>query len=400
MRRFAPTALVLGLLVFTPALGAAADFLGQWGSNGKGDGQFGGLGGIATDRQGHIYVADDQNSRVEKFTTAGAFIRSIGPAPGTEVRVDRMLFPEGIAVAPNGNLYVVEGSNRARISVWTPAGRFVTAFADFGSSDGQIDNPGQLAIDGSGAVYVADADNHRIEKFSADGRYVTSIGRGEGLFVSPDKLDAARSCDRSGREHLRKRRAYRRVQHYAADGRFLGSIGEFGSGPGQFQAPQGVAVAGDGSVYVADRALSTVQRFSASGRYLETLGRPGSGDGAFSHPTYLALDCKGSLYVADADNYRVARFGDRGAAPCGDAAADPSERLTVSVSGAARQHFGRTFAIVLGATCSRSCSLVVTGRVALPGGGSVAIHQAACRWRRAPPSDWRWRPPTPTSTSS
>ena len=196
------------------------DFLGQWGSNGKGDGQFGGLGGIATDRQGHVYVADDQNSRVVKFTTSGAFIRSIGAAPGTEVRVDRMLFPEGIAVAPNGNLYVVEGSNRARISVWTPAGRFVTAFADFGSSDGQIDNPGQLAIDGSGAVYVADADNHRIEKFSADGRYVTSIGRGEGLFVSPDKLSTPRGVAIGARARPARQRgapAHHHRQHPGFD---------------------------------------------------------------------------------------------------------------------------------------------------------------------------------------
>ena len=119
-----------------------------------------------------------------------------------------------------------------------------------------------------------------------------------------------------------------------------------------------------------------MQRFTAGGRYLETLGRPGSGDGAFSHPTYLALDCKGSLYVADVDNHRVQRFGDRGAASCGNAAADPSERLTLRVTGAARQHFAREFAIVLSAACSRTCSLVVTGRIAVPGGGSIAIRTA------------------------
>ncbi len=60
--------------------------------------------------------------------------------------------------------------------------------------------------------------------------------------------------------------------------------------------------------------------------------------------------------------------------PCGNAAADPSERLKLRVSGAARQHFGREFAILLQAACSRTCSLVVSGRITPPGGGSLALR--------------------------
>ena len=367
-------ALAFSVLLLTPAAGAAADFLGKWGTSGTGEGQFQTVGGIATDRNGHVY-ASDSKGRVEKFTTAGGFVRSIGAPPSPETKIDEIQSPEGVAVGPNGNLYVVESSNRTRISVWSRTGRFMTSFADRGTSDGQLSMPGQIAIDAGGSLYVADAGNHRIQKFTADGRYAASIGRGEGLFVSPDKLSTPRGVAIAPDGSIyASDELYRRVQHYAADGRFLGSFGAFGSGPGQFQAPVGVAVSADGSIWVADRELSTVQRFGAGGRYLETLGRPGSGDGSFSHPTYVALDCKGSLYVADVDNHRVQRFGDRGAASCGNAAADPSERLAVRVTAAARQHFGRAFAIVLSAACSRSCSLVVTGRIALPGGGSIAIR--------------------------
>jgi DNA-binding beta-propeller fold protein YncE len=373
-RSAALTALALSLFLLTPALGAAADFLGKWGTSGTGDGQFQTVGGIATDRNGHVYAADSRG-RIEKFTTTGGFVRSIGTPPSPVEKIDEIQSPEGVAVGPNGNLYVVESSSRTRVSVWSRTGRFMTSFADRGTSDGQLSMPGQIAIDAGGSIYVADAGNHRIQKFSADGRYVASIGRGEGLFVSPDKLSTPRGVAIAPDGSIyASDELYRRVQHYAADGRFLGSFGQLGSAPGQFQAPVGVAVAGDGSVWVADRSLSTVQRFSASGRPLETLGRPGSGDGAFSHPTYLALDCKGSLYVADVDNHRVQRFGDRGAASCGNAAADPSERLALRVTAAARQHFAREFAIVLSAACSRTCSLVVTGRIAVPGGGSIAIR--------------------------
>ena len=302
-------------------------------------------------------------------------MRSIGAVPGPEARADRILSPQGVAISPNGTLYVAEASTRTRISVWSPTGRFLTSFADRGDSNGQLDMPGQVAIDAGGSVYVADAGNHRIQKFLADGLYVASIGRGESLFVSPDKLSTPRGVAIAPDGSIyASDELYRRVQHYGADGRFLGSFGELGSGPGQFQAPSGVAVAGDGSVYVADRSLSTVQRFTAGGRYLETLGRPWSGDGAFSHPTYLALDCKGSLYVADVDNYRVQRFGDRGTGALRQRRRGPERAAEAERLGAARQHFGREFAILLRAACSRTCSLVVSGRITPPGGGSLALR--------------------------
>ena len=90
MRRAATlTGLVLGVLLLTPALGAAAEFLGKWGTSGTGEGQFQTVGGIATDRNGHVYAADSRG-RVEKFTTAGGFVRSIGapPSPRGEDRRD------------------------------------------------------------------------------------------------------------------------------------------------------------------------------------------------------------------------------------------------------------------------------------------------------------------------
>ena len=385
MRRAGPlTALAIGVLLLTPAVAVAADFLGKFGTSGTGDGQFQTVGGLATDRNGHVYAADSRGRMRSSRRQAASSGRSVHrPVPGR--RSTRSSRRRASPSGPNGNLYVVEASSRARVSVWSRTGRFMTSFADRGTSDGQLSTPGQIAIDAGGSVYVADTGNHRIQKFTADGRYVASIGRGEGLFVSPDKLSTPRGVAIAPDGSIyASDELYRRVQHYAADGRFLGSFGQLGTGPGQFQAPVGVAVAADGSVWVADRALSRVQRFSPSGSHLETLGQPGSGDGSFSHPTFLTLDCRGSLYVADVDNHRVQRFGERGAATCGNAATDPSERLTLRVSGAARQHFAREFAIVLSAACSRNCSLVITGRIPLPGGGSLTIRPARAALTQAP----------------
>jgi len=69
-----------------------------------------------------------------------------------------------------------------------------------------------------------------------------------------------------------------RIQRSSATGTFLGAWGSQGTGDGQFDSPRGVAVAPDGTVYVADSRNSRIQRFSATGTFLGTWGSPGSGN--------------------------------------------------------------------------------------------------------------------------
>ena len=56
---------------------------------------------------------------------------------------------------------------------------FVTKWGNFGTGDGQFNRPRGVAIDSSGNVYVVDEQNHRVQKFSSDGAYITKWG-GEG----------------------------------------------------------------------------------------------------------------------------------------------------------------------------------------------------------------------------
>ena len=102
-----------------------------------------------------------------------------------------------------------------------------------------------------------------------------------------------------------------RVQKFTKDGRFLAGFGSHGSGPGEFDLPWGVAVDGLGDVYVADWRNDRVQKFSAEGEFIMTFGRSGSGPGEFNRPAGLAVDAHGDIYVADRGNHRVQLF-DRG----------------------------------------------------------------------------------------
>jgi streptogramin lyase len=366
-------AVVLAALVALAAPAGAQQPLATWGATGKAPNQFQKLGGIAADARGYVYAADNDGGGVLKYTATGQYVRTIGRRPsnfGDPVTVDQILLPEGVAVGPDGNVYVVEaGSTRSRVSVWTPTGRFVRSFGDHGSGPGQLDDPKQVAVDGAGFVYVADAGNSRVERFTPDGQFAASIGQGFSISAQPDQLSSPQGVTIAPDGTLyASDQQQRRVQHYTADGAFLGTIGSQGSGDGQFETTGAIAAAPDGGFYVADWSLSRIQRFAAGGAFLGRVGSGvGSGAGQFSHPHYLAVDCRGTLYVSDVDNDRIQRLGDPGAPPCGDPANDPSERLVVTATARTPQRFATTFAVSVGVNCDRPCAATVAGTVKVAG---------------------------------
>jgi DNA-binding beta-propeller fold protein YncE len=102
--------------------------------------------------------------------------------------------------------------------------------------------------------------------------------------------------------------------------------GEQGSADGRFLQPQGIAIDGDGNIYVADTRNHSIQKFNAMGEFTAKWGGyPGSGPGDFQYPSGVAADSRGYIYVADSGNNRIQKFdaegnyvlewGDSGSAP-------------------------------------------------------------------------------------
>lgn len=135
-------------------------FLFSFGKPGAGPGEFNRPEGLATDRQGRIYVADSCNHRIQVFSAQGQWLASFGQ-PGTAL--GQMSYPYDILVDADGLLYVCEFGN-SRIQIFDAHYQPLEMIGGFGFEPGRFHNPWSIAFDSQGNLYVADGSNHRVQK--------------------------------------------------------------------------------------------------------------------------------------------------------------------------------------------------------------------------------------------
>ncbi|MGD9696049.1 MAG: NHL repeat-containing protein [Thermoleophilia bacterium] len=358
-----------------PAVAAAQ--AGIWGGKGDDPGRFGEIIDVATDARGYVYVLDEPDGtygegRVQKFLPNGKLVRQWGGSSDDDVRpLDRpnlISEPLALAISPQGLVYVAEGGERTRISIWTGKGKFQGAFASGGSGPGQISaSIGGMVVDGRGLLVVADGGNDRLGLFTLGGQPA-----GETVVSFPADADGYTqtlsptgdiAAGGDGRLYLA---ASYGVAIVDPSGAIVGAFGGDGTGPGAFSSVSGVAVAGD-TLYATDARLSRVQQFTAAGAFVAPVGgAPGGQPGQFTSPGAVAADCRGAAYVADTGNFRIQRFGPT-APPCSNFAKDPGESLTIRLAGPKIQDFREEFAVQPRISCDRPCAVTLTGTITTGG---------------------------------
>ena len=240
--------------------------------------------------------------------------------------------PWGVAVNQRGKIIVAE-SGAGCISVFSPAGEKLRSFGSRGSGHGQIyeqilygrfDRPCGVAVDDDGNILVVEDFTHRIQKFTPDGKFITSVGKkGSNPLEFNEPMGIA--------IHPLNKKVYivdysnHRVQILNPDLTFSSTFGSLGSGNGQFQRPWDVAFDSTGNVYVADTGNHRIQVFTAEGKFLMKFGGQGSGDGELNGPTSISIDSEDVVYVTDYGNHRISvfkcegefltSFGSRGSGP-------------------------------------------------------------------------------------
>ena len=323
---------------------------------GTGEESYGGDGGpatqaqlhhpldVAVDGQGNVYIADLWNHRIRKVEAATGTISTIA---GTEHQDDggdggpatqaHLNGPHGVALDAAGNVYIGDYYNN-RIRKVDAATGTITTFAGLGwppgySGDGgpatqaQLGEASGVAVDGSGNVYIADTGNHRIRKVdAATGTISTLAGTGEvgdGGPATSSRLVQPRSVavDGTGNVYIADiwNHSIRRVDAFTGTISTFAGTGERGDdgdgGPAtqaQLSAPHGVALDGDGDLYIADYGNDRIRKVDAATGTISTIAGSGErGDGGpatdaeLRQPHGVALDGDGHLYIVDSEHHRI-----------------------------------------------------------------------------------------------
>ncbi|MGH9784684.1 MAG: hypothetical protein ACRD88_10895, partial [Terriglobia bacterium] len=242
--------------------------------------------GMAVDAAGNLFVGDGGNHIVVKVSPAGVltvvagngidgYSGDGGPAPSASLRD-----PRGVALDTAGNLFIVDFDS-PRVRKVSPAGIITTVAGngewDFAGDGGpalraSFRDPHGVAVDAVGNLYIADSTNHRIRMIRPDGIITTVAGNG--------------------------------IETFSGDG-----------GPAtaaSLRFPTGVAVDAGGVLYIADAGNGRIRRVAADGRITTVAGGPccAVGDGGpatlatLENPGGVAVAADGSFYIADAPDHR------------------------------------------------------------------------------------------------
>lgn len=318
---------------------------------GAGPGQLNFPYGVAIDPQGRVFVADDMNQRIVRYSTPQTKYQykarwgSYGTGP------NNLAYPRGLATNGSGELFVANTGND-RIDVFDASGTLKRSFGTSGRATGQFDGPVGVAADASGVRAVTDSINGRVQLINPDGSIATVWGSpNPGPTILPDPVAVA--FDQAGNGFVLDARRSRIVVFDRTTATTSRSIGSEGSGPGQLLSPQALAIDNAGNVAVADTGNLRVARFAADGSYLgsfpvedaprgiavtpdgsriyvadtrnritiydgggnqigEQFGGTGSKLGKVNAPAQISLDPAGNLWVADRGNNRIQEFGPDG----------------------------------------------------------------------------------------
>jgi DNA-binding beta-propeller fold protein YncE len=319
---------------------------------------------VAIGPDGAVYVGDQSSNVVQVFGRDGSFQREVGVAgtrPGE-------LGPVGaVAVAADNTLLVADG--RDRIHRFDGTGRLLNTFGSGGTEVGQFhfgaggghDAPagGGLAISGQ-TLFVSDSFNDRIQRFQLD-------GTGAAELVAPGQLSNPRGLAVSGTRLIVADDHNHRLAVFDTGGRFLQSVGSGqGQGLGQLSFPFGVAVDPQGRVFVADDLNHRVVRFGPKSKYpyKARWGSYGTAPGQLAYPRAIAVDQAGEIYVTNTGNDRIDVFDRTG-----------TLLRSFGASGRAPGQFNAPLGVGADAAGFRAVADSVNGRIELlnPDGSIAAV---------------------------
>jgi tripartite motif-containing protein 71 len=262
----------------------------RWGRWGRDNGLMAWPRGLGVDSSDNIYVTDESNNRVQKFTSGGAFLTTYSKGKGSQL--GKMNSPKATVVGPDGNVYVSDEYN-SRVQVFQNGDPskvlgVLGSLANKGRNMNQLWLPKGIATDPRGygpgngyrfALYVDDPYNCRVLKF-----LVESIP-GSGVVTFLNNATAVYG---------------------------LGGSTACSNNPLGFGFPYGAAVDSQGHVFIADETRGRIWQFDDQGNLMLYFGQRKQGfpfdPGQFSSPRNVAVDASDNVYIADTFHGTIQKF--------------------------------------------------------------------------------------------
>ena len=258
--------------------------------------------GIAIDSKGLVYAADQRVGAVFIFNTETRDTQMI--RNGVEAHFGWI---NGLAIDDDDRLFVSDGKMH-RVIIFNTKHEVENQV-----TEGLVDPVG-LAIDTSNRfLYVVDTQQDQVLVYDADSlKLLRRIGTGgkNHFLTTPGDFGAPQcvAVDKDGNVYVTDT-LNNRVEIFDADGNFISQFGKAGDGPGFFSRPKGIAVDGDGHIWVADSMQDRLQVFNRDGQLLTYIGQ-GHGElpGQFKALVGVAIDKNNKVFTTEQEPGRLQVF--------------------------------------------------------------------------------------------
>ena len=244
---------------------------------------------IAFSNNGDMFVTSYSNHCIYVYDSSGRKKTTIG-SKGT----GPLQFTHPIGIAINGDIMYVAEFGGHRVHKLSLGGKYLGTFGSKGSGKRQFNGPYAICIGPDGRIYVTDYSNNRIQVFHQDERFSHNIDSnvlGNKKFSSPFGL----CFDHLGHLHMTCDRS-NIVTAFTPEGQYIRQYGQ-----SHLNGPCGIAIDSAGNSLVVNNSGHSLSIFDSRGNYIHSIG-------GFSWPVGVAVASNGSVWVADKNNNRLVKY--------------------------------------------------------------------------------------------